>query len=145
MKKISRQIFVPYTAEQMFNLINDVAKYPEFLPWCSQAEIEKETKKSMTATLTLSKGGMSKSFTTQNKLDPSKSIDLELVEGPFKDFAGKWLFEPIGATDCKVSCEIGFEFSSYMLEMMFGAAFEQITTNLIDAFEERAKQIYGLG
>ena len=142
MRKVRRNALVPYSADAMFDLVDDVASYPEFLPWCSDAVVHERTEEQVRATLELHKGSMSKRFTTLNRRDPGRSLTMDLVNGPFRHLEGIWHFEEIGDTGSKVSLHIDFEFSSPMLNLMFGSYFEQTCSSLVDAFTRRARDVY---
>ena len=142
MKVVSRSALLPYSAEQMFDLVNDVARYPEFLPWCASAEIFQQSDDEMQARLEVSRAGLSKSFTTRNRLNRPETIDLELVEGPFSDLVGHWQFRQLGEDGCKIDMQLRFEFNQAVLNLAFGKVFEQAADSLVDAFCKRARQVY---
>lgn len=127
----------------MFNLVDDVEAYPHFLPWCSDAVIEKQEDDTTVATLELRKGGMTKRFTTRNTRTPYSAIDLDLVGGPFRSLAGGWRFRDLGEGGCKVSLELEFSFDNRLVDMMFGSIFEDTCKSLVDAFTGRAVEVYG--
>lgn len=143
MRKVNRSALVPYTSEEMFALVNDVAAYPAFLPWCNDAEIHSRKEREVTATLELHKGSLSKHFTTRNTLNPPHGIDLALVGGPFRHLSGGWRFRDLDDEGCKVSLELEFEFDSFIVDMMFGSYFENTCNSLVDAFTRRAHDVYG--
>lgn len=147
MRKVSRSALVPYSANEMFRLVDDVAAYPEFLPWCADAVIEREEGETMVATLELHKSGMSRRFTTRNIRKPHSAIDLSLVGGPFRHLSGGWRFTGLGRDPgedgCKVSLELEFAFDSRLVDMMFGPFFEETCNSLVDAFTRRAADVYG--
>ncbi len=127
----------------MYRLVDDVDAYSEFLPWCNRSEILNRSGDTVEATLELHKGAVSKSFTTRNRLRKNEAIDLELLGGPFRHLAGGWKFQSLGDEGCKVTLELEFEFESRMVDMMFGAFFEETCNSLVDAFTGRAAAIYG--
>lgn len=133
---------MPYSAEQMFNLVNDIEKYPEFLPWCSNARVLQRDAGQIKAELVLAKGGLEKSFTTVNTLKPSVQMVMELVDGPFKHLKGTWDFHVLGDRECQVELDLEFQFSSKMVALMFGPLFQQAASKLVDAFVARADEIY---
>ena len=143
MRVVSRSALLPFSAVQMFDLVNDVAGYPDFLPWCSDSEILARSNDEMRARLTVARAGFSKSFTTRNRLSRPQSIDLSLVEGPFSDFEGHWRFTQLGEDGCKVEMQLRFSFSQAALNVAFGKIFEQAADSLVDAFCVRARQVYG--
>lgn len=127
----------------MFVLVDDVEAYPEFLPWCNQAEIHNRTEDSVEATLELHKGSVSNKFTTRNTRKEFEEIDLALIGGPFRHLAGGWRFKELGDDGCKVLLELDFEFESRLVDMMFGSFFEDICNSLVDAFTKRAEAVFG--
>jgi len=122
----------------MYALVNDVAAYPEFLPWCKDAKVLDADARSMRASLQLSRGGVAKWFTTRNALEPGRGIGVELEDGPFKHLAGRWSFEPLGADGCRVALEMEFEFDGLLLDLALGSALAEIFGSLLDAFVMRA-------
>jgi ribosome-associated toxin RatA of RatAB toxin-antitoxin module len=127
----------------MFVLVDDVEAYPEFLPWCNDAEVHSRSDDIVEATLELHKGSVSKHFTTRNRRVPFQSIGIELLGGPFRHLSGGWHFESLGDKGCKVSLHLDFEFSSVIVDMMFGAFFEDTCSSLVDAFTRRAADVFG--
>ena len=143
MTTISKSALVPYTPEQMYRLVQEIEAYPQFLPWCPRAEILSRDTDEVRATLWLSKGGVEKAFTTCNRHQNNKMIEIRLVEGPFKCLEGFWRFDALGDSGCKVSLDIAFEFSNRMLSMVVGPVFNQVANSLVDSFQKRAAEIYG--
>ena len=143
MRKVSRSALVPYSAEDMYRLVEDVDSYPSFLPWCNDVEVHIREGNVVEATLELHRGKLSKRFRTRNTLHPTDSMDLELVGGPFRHLSGGWKFLPLGDEGSKVSLELEFEFDSRALDLLIGAFFEEICNSLVDAFTRRAESVYG--
>ncbi|WP_462158724.1 type II toxin-antitoxin system RatA family toxin [Pseudoalteromonas sp. GB56] len=144
MPQIEKSALVMYSSQEMFDLVNDVDSYPEFLPHCSDAKIFSSQVDEMRAGLEISKAGLKKWFTTHNKLDKSNhSIALELVDGPFKHLHGRWQFMALDEHACKVSLKLEFEFASKLVEMAFGKVFNEVAKNMVQAFTQRAKVVYG--
>lgn len=143
MRKVSRSALVPYSADQMYALVDDVAAYPSFLRWCSGATVHSRDDEYVEASLELQRGGVSKTFTTRNSLDPGKAIRIALIGGPFRYLSGGWRFEQLGQDGSKVSLQLEFEFESRMTDMLFGRYFEDICNSLVDSFTQRASSIYG--
>lgn len=139
---VQRARAVPYTCEQMFILVNDVRRYNEFLPYFEKTAVHHEDEDEIQATLVVSVAGMQKSFTTRNRLQRNKMIEIRLVEGPFSHLEGFWRFDedPLG---CKVSFDLEFHFSSRMIAMMLEPVFEQVANKMLDAFCGRAEALYG--
>ena len=142
MTTISKSALVPYTAEQMFDLVDRVSDYPEFLPWCGGAEELSRDNDEVKASVTISHSGINKAFTTCNRLQKNKMIEMELVNGPFKHLHGFWRFETLSDNACKVSLDLEYEFSSKLLGMAVGPVFNQIANSMVDSFCLRADKIY---
>ena len=143
MPKITRTALVSHTPDQMFDLVNDFARYPEFLPWCGATRVLESNEFAIVGELSIQKGSLRQAFTTRNTLTPPNRIDLSLVDGPFKSLAGHWRFESVGGEACRVSLELEFEFSGRLIAMAIGAIFSQIAGSLVDAFCDRADELYG--
>lgn len=142
MPAISRSALVMYSAPQMYELINQVSCYPEFLPNCKGSKVLGFSTDKMTASLLVSKGGIEKWFTTENTLIPNQKIIMDLKDGPFKKLSGFWQLTPLSDEACKVSLELEYEFSSKLIEMAFGKVFQTLTSNMVSAFTNRAKEVY---
>jgi len=142
MPVIHQELIVPYTVSQMFALVNDIRTYPEFVPYCKSTEILSENEDEVKATLMLAGGGFQKSFSTCNRLQKDKMIEISLLNGPFKNLEGFWRFENF-ENGCKVSLDLEFEFSNKLLGMAFGPVFNQVANALVDAFSKRAEAVYG--
>ncbi|KGJ90260.1 type II toxin-antitoxin system RatA family toxin [Thalassotalea sp. ND16A] len=142
MSAINRSALVMYSAAQMYNLINDVSAYPEFLPGCRESKLLSSTDDSMTASLLVAKGGIKKWFTTTNSLSKDKKITMNLKDGPFKTLTGYWLLTPLSDEACKVELVLDYEFSSKLIEMAFGRIFDSLTNSMVSAFTKRAKEVY---
>jgi len=144
MPSVVKNKIVSYTAKQMYDLVNDIESYSAFVPFCVSSEITQNNgDDELHASLAFSFAGFHKSFITFNRLRPHKMIEIRLVDGPFKHLEGFWSFEEINDTQCRVSLDMEFEFSSPILAITFGPMFNQITTQLVDTFCERAKKVYG--
>ena len=143
MTTIHKSALVPYSAEQMYTLVDDIPAYPEFLPWCSGSKEITRCEDEVEASLDIAHSGVHKSFTTRNRLEINKTIEMQLVEGPFKHLHGIWRFEPLGDAGSKVMLDLEFEFSSKLLGMTFGPLFSKIASSLVDAFIQRAQKVYG--
>ena len=143
MQTISRSALVPYSSAQMYDLVNDIKSYPDFLPWCRSSRIISEDQDEIRAELELAKGSLHKTFATCNRLQHNKMIEMRLLEGPFKHLEGFWRFTMLDDTSSKVSLDMAFEFQSRLLTMTVGPMFNQIANSLVDAFTQRAKQVYG--
>jgi len=140
---IHRHALTPFSAEQMYALVDDIEAYPDFLPWCRSANIMSRTEDLVQATLELAKGSVHKTFSTQNRLMPGKMIEMRLIEGPFRHLEGFWQFEALRDDACKISLDLDFDFSSKMVGLMMGPVFNQIANTLVDCFCQRAGVKYG--
>ena len=143
MTRIRRNALMPYTTTQMYALVDDIKAYPDFLPWCTAAEILGEKENELRAAVELSKGRVSKRFSTVNLRQPGKMIEMRLLDGPFKHLQGFWRFETLNESACKISVDMEFEFSNKLVAMAFGPVFNQVVGSLVDAFVKRAKVVYG--
>ena len=142
MPQVVRSALVYYSAQAMFDLVNDVASYPEFLPDCAETKILDASDEAMRASLLIAKAGIRQWFTTQNTLVPAQRIDMQLVDGPFRHLSGGWSFTPLAENACKIELNLSFEFSSKLVELAFGKVFNAIATNMVDAFVQRAKELH---
>ncbi len=144
MTTITRNSLVLFTPEQMFNLVNDVEAYPSFLPWCRSSKIINKTEDTVDASLNLAKGGIHHVFSTRNKLVQGESIKISLLDGPFQHLEGHWQFAMIGDNQgCRIQLDMDFEFSNRIVSMALGPIFTQISGSLVEAFCNRAQEIYG--
>ncbi|WP_100640754.1 type II toxin-antitoxin system RatA family toxin [Alteromonas facilis] len=142
MPSIQRSALVAFSAESMFDLVNDVKSYPEFLPGCAESRIDEQTPSMMKASLLIAKAGVKQWFTTQNELMAPQRINMQLVDGPFSHLSGAWHFIPLSDSACKIELDLTFEFSSRLAQAAFGKIFNNIAANMVDAFTKRAKQVY---
>lgn len=142
MKNIAKTALVFHSAEQMFDLVDHVENYPNFLPWCASATIKEQTAEIMVAELNLAKGKLRHAFTTRNQRIRPNRIELSLVEGPFKHFHGEWLFEAKGDTACQVSLNLSFDMGGKLTAMALGPIFTQVANTMVQAFCDRADEIY---
>ncbi|KAA0876476.1 type II toxin-antitoxin system RatA family toxin [Nitrincola tapanii] len=143
MAEVYRSALVLHTAEQMFDLINDVRRYPEFVPWCSKTELLAETQEMIEAKLYVSKAGLSYSFTTRNRKQRPLLMDMELVEGPFSEFSAGWTITPLNEEACKVEFVMKFNFSGKLANLAMNKVFNSVATTMVDIFVERADKLYG--
>ncbi len=140
---IQRSALLPYPAQALYDLVNDVASYPEFLPWCSSTTVLEETDTLMRASLEVAKAGLSQKFVTRNTLVAGQSIVMDLEEGPFTELHGVWQFKALTDKACKISLDLSFEYSGQLVRATLGPLFNQAANTLVDAFCQRAKQLYG--
>ena len=127
----------------MFDLVNDVEAYPGFLPWCERATVEHSSVDRLDATLHVGVGPVRKQFSTRNSLNRPHRIEMELLEGPFRQFSGNWKFDDVVGDGCDVVLALDFEMSSLPLKLVFEAVFEELARSQLDAFVARAGQVYG--
>jgi ribosome-associated toxin RatA of RatAB toxin-antitoxin module len=142
-REIKRTALVTFTPEQMFDLVVDVERYREFLPWVAGAEVHEKTERDLLASLTMERAGIRQTFSTRNVMRRPESMSLQLASGPFRQLDGLWTFTPIGTAGTRVVLDMKFEFANPVASMLFGRAFEQSVGELIDAFIVRARQVYG--
>ncbi|EOC0098794.1 type II toxin-antitoxin system RatA family toxin [Cronobacter sakazakii] len=145
MPQISRTALVPYSTEQMYKLVNDVKSYPEFLPGCVGSRVLESSPGQMTAAVEVSKAGISKTFTTRNTLISNQSILMHLVDGPFKKLMGGWKFTPLTEDACQIEFNLDFEFTNKLIELAFGRIFKELASSMVQAFSQRAKEVYSAG
>lgn len=141
--EVKRTALVLFTPEQMFDLVVDVERYCEFLPWVKGAKVHGNDGRELQASITMERAGIRQTFTTRNEMDRPNAMSLKLVEGPFRLLDGLWTFAAIGTAGTKVVLDMKFEFGNPVASMLFGKAFEQSVGQLIDAFVARAKATYG--
>ncbi len=143
MATVKKSALVLYSAAEMYALVEDIEAYPRFLPWCRSTQVLSRNEDEVRATIEMVKGGVHKSFTTCNRMQNHKMIDIRLLEGPFKRLEGYWRFEPLRADASKVSLDMEFEFASSLLRVAVEPVFKQIANSLVDAFCKRAVELYG--
>ena len=143
MPNIHKSALVPYSAAQMFALVNDIDAYHQFLPWCRSSQVLSRGEDELRATIEIAHGSLRKSFTTRNRFQHGKMMEMRLEEGPFRHLEGFWRFDTLGDQACKVSLDLDFEFSSKLVGLAMGPVFSQIANSLVDAFSKRAVQVYG--
>jgi len=143
MPTIHRSCRVPHTAAEMFDLVNDIEAYPEFLHWVRAARIDERGDDFVKATMDIGISGIHKSFTTLNTFERPQRLDIELVSGPFRHLDGLWEFEDIGDGECEVAVTLTFEVVASPLSMVFSMVFEELVRAQVSAFVHRADAIYG--
>jgi ribosome-associated toxin RatA of RatAB toxin-antitoxin module len=139
---VERSAMVTFTAKQMFDLVNDVGHYPDFLPWCTGARVDEESETQRVASVKVARGVLRTEFTTRNTLKRDAQILMRLVDGPFRDLIGEWRFDAIGERGSRVSFRVEFEFKNRLTAAALGAAFEAVCSTIVDAFVARAQKIY---
>jgi len=146
MKTIHKSVLIWYSPKEMFDLVTAVADYPKFLPWCDQAKVLEQHDQGATAEVGIAFAGIRQTFTTRNVHVVGHQVDMQLISGPFSELEGQWQFHTIGPEDqraCKVEFKLRYGFSNMALATMVGPVFDKIAGSLVDAFVQRAKQVYG--
>lgn len=142
MQSVRKSVLVPFSAEQMFRLVDGVRDYPKFLPWCGGSTVLEEHENGKTARIDIDYHGVKAHFTTQNENAPPESIVVTLKDGPFRRLHGEWRFRALAEDACKVEFELAYEFSTHVLERVFGPVFTHIANTFVDAFVRRAEKLY---
>lgn len=146
MKTVHKSVLIWYSAEEMFALVVDVARYSEFLPWCDRSAVLAQDENGMKAEIGIAFGGIHQTFTTLNEHVPGREVRMKLVSGPFSRLDGQWKFIPLGGGEqraCKVELELNYGFENATLGRLVGPVFDKIAGSLVDAFVKRAEQVYG--
>lgn len=143
MAVVQKSVLVEYTAEQMFELVDGVERYPEFLPWCGGTELHERNEEVTVATIRIAYSGIHQNFTTENRKLSHERMDLKLRHGPFRHLEGHWLFKPLGEAACKVELRLDYEFSTRVIEKLLAPVFQHIAGTLVEGFVRRAEQVYG--
>ena len=146
MTHIEKIVLVPYKAKSMYDLVNDIESYPDFLPWCGGARVVQHEANEMVAEIDIKFKGVSQSFSTRNRIseptqDAVGEINMELVSGPFKNLSGRWSFKGIDDLGCRVMFSLSYEFSNALLEKILGPIFNSITSTFVDSFVTRAQKV----
>jgi ribosome-associated toxin RatA of RatAB toxin-antitoxin module len=143
MHTLKRNALVPYSARQMFELVNAIEEYPRFLPWCHNSQIISRTESEIIASLDVNWKGIHKSFTTRNVLSPCNRVEISLVNGPLHRLDGVWEFQALDEFACKIMLDLEFEFTGHFIDKLFQPVFQHIANTLVDAFCKRAIELYG--
>ena len=142
MPEIHRFALVSYQPRQMFDLVCDVDRYPEFLPWVRFAQVHEHDQQRQLATLEVRIAGMLRRFTTENLLIEPEQVRMRLVRGPFEELCGVWRFQPLGERGCQVSLELSFSLPGSVLLRPFKRGFERMADNMVDDFCRRAERVH---
>ncbi len=145
MPRVERSALVPYPAERMFELVDDVESYPEFLPWCADARVLERREERMRAELVVARAGIRHAVRTENARRRPEHIELHLLDGPFSHFEGRWRFTRLAADASKVALHLEFEYSGRMVRFALGPFFNRAADTLVDAFCERAHALHREG
>lgn len=146
MKTVHKSVLLWYSPEEMYALVTDVEKYPQFLPWCDRAAVLNRDEYGVTAEVGIAFGGIHQTFTTRNIHTAPKQVEIALVKGPFSQLDGEWKFLTVGDGSqraCKVELSLRYGFDSAILARLIGPVFDKIAATLVDAFVKRARQVYG--
>ena len=143
MAVVYKSVLLAYSAEQMFALVERVEDYPQFLPWCGGVDVRERLNDSLTATIMIQYRGVKQSFTTTNLHAAPESMQMRLIDGPFKSLDGSWQFTPLRLDACKVEFNLNYEFSNKVLEQVVGPVFGIIANSLVDSFCKQAEKVYG--
>ena len=143
--KIDRSEHVPYSSSQMFDLVNDIEAYPEFLEWCLAAKVENRFDRGLEATIDIGFRGVNKSFATRNRLDRPHRIDMELLSGTFSHLEGAWIFSGTAGVGSEVRLVLNFQVTRSPFSRVFALLFEELVRSQIKAFSVRAKELYSEG
>lgn len=144
MALVEKSVLIERSAQQMFDLVDRVEDYPQFLPWCSQTALEFRDEKKTVATLHINYLSVKSHFTTENDKEIPLWMSIRLVDGPFRRLEGLWRFKPLAQHACKIEFQLSYEFSSKIFEKVIGPVFSQIANTFVDAFVKRADQVYGV-
>ena len=142
MPEIRRSALMPYPVQFMYDIVNDVDSYPEFLPWCGGVKIHQLDNSSMEASILMRGAGLNHWFKTLNSMVPGQSIEMELVEGPFSKLDGLWSFTPIDSEGCKIELRLLFEMKQGLASTLIAPAFSRIANTMVDSFCDRARDQY---
>lgn len=150
MKRVHKSVLLWYSPREMYDLVTAFERYPQFLPWCERAEVLQRDGDVVTARLHLAYAGVRHAFTTRNRYEPTRSVMLQLVDGPFSLLDGLWQFEPVGGAGaagdpqaCRIEFELDYAFASKPLEAVLSPVFDKVADTLVDRFVQRAQQVYG--
>lgn len=142
MAAVKKTVLIEFTPRQMFDLVDGVESYPEFLPWCGGTELLARDERTTAARIHINYHGLKAHFATENEKEAPHRMVIRLTEGPFRHLDGLWQFMPLGATACKIEFQLHYEFASKLLEKAVGPVFNHIANTFVDSFVKRAEQIY---
>jgi len=140
--EIERSALMPYPARVMYDIVNDVEHYAEFLPWCGATRIEQQDEHSMVAAVLMQAAGLNHWFKTANSMEPGERIDISLLEGPFSKLDGSWRFTPINSDGCKIELVLSFEIKHNLASAIIAPAFSRIANTLVESFCSRARDLH---
>jgi len=140
---IHKSALVSYSVSEMFNIVDDIDSYSDFLPWCGASKVTERKGDEVQASIRIEHHKIRKTFTTRNRLQKNKMIEMKLVDGPFKHLHGYWQFMDLGKKACKVTLDLEYEFSSRLIDLTLGPVFSAIANSMVDAFCKRADELHG--
>lgn len=143
MADVHKSLLITHSAQRMFDLVTDVEKYPEFLPWCGGVEVFQSTPELMEAKININFKGVKQYFHTKNIQKSPTNIDMTFVSGPFKKFEGHWIFTHLSEEACKIEFSLHYEFSNFILDKLIGPVFSVIANTFVNSFVKRANDLYG--
>jgi ribosome-associated toxin RatA of RatAB toxin-antitoxin module len=143
MALVQKTVLIEHSAQQMFDLVDRVEDYPQFLPWCGATELRLRDDSTTTATLHINYHSVKAHFTTENAKERPTAMSIRLIDGPFRRLEGAWHFKPLAENACKIEFSLTYEFSSKLFEKVIGPVFSHIANTFVDAFTKRAGQVYG--
>lgn len=143
MAEVVKRVLVPYSSREMFELVDKVEDYPQFLPWCGGTQVHHRDAHLTEATIHISYLQVRQQFTTRNAKIPDQEMLIQLLSGPFRKMEGYWRFKALAESACKIEFVLHYEFASSLLERIVGPVFGMVTNGLVDAFVQRAETVYG--
>lgn len=142
MTTVNKSAVVKHSAQNMFDLVDNVNAYSDFLPWCAESIEHERDEDAVKASIVVAASGIRKSFTTLNRRQPGKMLEIRLINGPFRHLEGFWRFDNLNDNGSRVSLDLEFEFSNKLLSLALGPVFHQVSSSMLDAFCQRADEIY---
>ncbi|MDX9707175.1 MAG: type II toxin-antitoxin system RatA family toxin [Azospira sp.] len=147
MAQVEKSVLIAHSAQRMFELVDRVEDYPQFLPWCNRTELKFRDATKTAATLFINYHSVKSHFTTENEKSADESplwMKIRLIDGPFRRLEGVWRFRPLAENACKIEFQLAYEFSSRLFEKIIGPVFNNIANTFVDAFVKRAAEVYGV-
>jgi ribosome-associated toxin RatA of RatAB toxin-antitoxin module len=141
MREMTRSALVARSPELLYQIVEDVERYPEFVPGCTEAKILERSAGEVVARLVVKRGPLRTDFTTRNRLEPGRSIHMDLIDGPFRVLEGHWTFTPVASNGCRIEFALRFQFSNLLKSALFESMFEETAATLVRAFVTRAQSI----
>jgi ribosome-associated toxin RatA of RatAB toxin-antitoxin module len=141
MREMTRSALIARPPDLVYQLVEDVERYPEFVPGCTEGKILSRSAEEVVARLAVRRGPLRTEFTTRNRLQPGRSVHMDLVEGPFKLLEGHWSFSPVGSNGCRIELKLRFQFSNPLKAALFEPLFEETAASLVRAFVRRAQSV----